>query len=238
MYACFGHTDLFVDRIMAWVLYNCPMSPDSYEIRICESCGLRYPLVHGHSFGARCPACMGETRVLLSRELVFEPGPTHPLSTLYKQNRRMLAVLLDNIRSAWNVGSILRSADGFGFDHAYLCGITPTPDGPAREAVTKTSLGAEDTVSWSYYKDAVKLVRVLKKEGWKVIALENVADSKAIQDASISTQRTVLILGNEVTGIDPELLELCDAMYHIPMHGEKKSFNVAIAFGIAAYALR
>jgi len=150
----------------------------------------------------------------------------------------MLAVLLDNIRSAWNVGSILRSADGFGFDHAYLCGITPTPDGPAREAVTKTSLGAEDTVSWSYYKDAVKLVRVLKKEDWKVIALENVADSKAIQDASISTQRTVLILGNELTGVDPELLDLCDAMYHIPMRGEKKSFNVAIAFSIAAYALR
>ena len=80
-----------------------------------------------------------------------------------------MAVLLDNIRSAWNVGSILRSADGFGFSHAYLCGITPTGD---NEAVTKTSLGAEDSVPWSHHKDAVKLAKGLKTEGWRIYVLE------------------------------------------------------------------
>ena len=191
----------------------------------------------GHAFGARCPICMGDTRLILSRELIYEPkrdltpNPS-PAGT------KGLAVLLDNIRSAWNVGSILRSADGFGFTHAYLCGITPTPDGPAREAVTKTSLGAEDSVTWSYHKDAVKLVKGLKKEGWKVWALEEDERAKEIRMKDEGgIQKTVLIVGNEVTGVDPELLDHCDEIFYIPMRGEKKSFNVGIAFGIAAYAL-
>ena len=229
------------------------MPSNTYEIRKCDTCGLRYPLTDGHPFGTRCPACMGETRVILDRQLVTEPSPTRPLGTLPKYDNRTLienanpdvvsgdgrggafAVLLDNIRSAWNVGSILRSADGFGFNHAYLCGITPTPE---NEAVTKTSLGAEDTVTWSYHKDAVKLVKGLKGEGWKVWALEDDERAVSINDVSTTNERGVLILGNEVTGVDPELLDLCDTIYYIPMRGEKKSFNVAIAFGIAAYALR
>jgi tRNA G18 (ribose-2'-O)-methylase SpoU len=189
---------------------------------------------------------MGETRVTLSRQLILEPDPTR-LSALnpreqeklrHFQPSRNLAVLLDNIRSAWNVGSILRSADGFGFSHAYLCGITPTAD---NEAVTKTSLGAEDAVPWSYHKDALKLVRGLKNEGWKVYALEESVQATEISQAPDTTFKSpalqVLILGNEVTGVDPELLEECDRIFYIPMRGEKKSFNVAIAFGIAAYAL-
>ncbi len=150
-------------------------------------------------------------------------------------------MLLDSIRSAWNVGSILRSADGFGFTHAYLCGITPTAD---HEAVTKTSLGAEDSVPWSYHKNAVKLVKGLKVEGWRVYALEDEARSLPISQLP-NYQSTdyefpshaVLIVGNEVTGVDPDLLDLCDGIFYIPMLGEKRSFNVAIAFGIAAYAL-
>ena len=208
----------------------------------------------GHAFGIRCPLCMGETRLILSRELSYEPKrPTHPPGTLPKYDRQnwiknkkpeivlregqggAFAVLLDNIRSAWNVGSIFRSADGFGFAHAYLCGITPTPD---IEAVTKTSLGAEDSVPWSYHKDAVKLVKGLKKEGWKIWALEDDERAKELRrEPESGKQKVVLIAGSEVTGIDPELLELCDEIFYIPMRGEKKSFNVAMAFSIAAYAL-
>ena len=149
----------------------------------------------------------------------------------------MFAVLLDNVRSAWNVGSILRSADGFGFTHAYLCGITPTAD---HEAVLKTSLGAEKSVVWSYHKDAVKLAQGLRSEGWKVFGLEDNPRAVELRHAASATygsQPKVLIVGNEVTGVDPELLDLCDQVFHIPMGGEKKSFNVAIAFSIAAYAL-
>ncbi|MCI0556588.1 MAG: TrmH family RNA methyltransferase [Anaerolineae bacterium] len=170
------------------------------------------------------------------------PG-TEPKPTLTpdpsRAGRRKLAVLLDNIRSAWNVGSIFRSADGFGFTHVYICGITPTPDGPAREAVVKTSLGAEDTVTWSYHKDAVKLVRGLKKEGWQVWALEEHERAIPVSNypAAKSPIPVILMLGNEVTGVDPGLIDLADIIFHIPMRGEKTSFNVAIAFGIAAYQL-
>jgi tRNA G18 (ribose-2'-O)-methylase SpoU len=153
-----------------------------------------------------------------------------------EERGKSLAVLLDNIRSAWNVGSILRSADGFGFTHAYLCGITPPAD---NEVVTKTSLGAEDSVPWSCHKDAVRLIKGLKAEGWKIFALEE--DPRSLSISQLTDSRfpnpAVLIVGNEVTGVDPDLLDLCDSIIYIPMFGEKKSFNVAIAFGIAAYAL-
>src|SRR6185503_2226355 len=122
-------------------MYNHRMPAAAYEIRLCNSCGLRYPLTDGQAFGTRCPICMGATRLVLSRELIYEPTQVRPES-FQAEGGGQLAVLLDNIRSAWNVGSIFRSADGFGFAHAYLCGITPTPES---EAVTKTSLGAENT---------------------------------------------------------------------------------------------
>jgi 23S rRNA (guanosine2251-2'-O)-methyltransferase len=200
--------------------------------------------MEGHLFGTRCPICMGETRVALSRQLINEPGPARlsGLNTKEKQRLRAdrspqnIAVLLDNIRSAWNVGSILRSADGFGFHHVYLCGITPTAD---NESVTKTSLGAEDSVPWSYHKDAVRLVKGLRVEGWNVYALEEDARSQSLSlfPTSPFSNPVVLIVGNEITGVDPDLLDMCDEIFYIPMRGEKKSFNVAIAFGVAAYAL-
>jgi len=209
-----------------------------YEIRLCDSCGLRYPLMQGHPHGTRCPICMGSTRLILSRELILEPtrdlNPSDLTPYPSPFRRWENAVLLDNIRSAWNVGSIFRSADGFGFVHAYLCGITPTPE---VEAVKKTSLGAEDSVPWSYHKDAVKLVTGLKKEGMRILALEEDWRATAIKDEQNERLGGILILGSEVTGVDPELLDLCDEILYIPMRGEKKSFNVAMAFSIAAYAL-
>jgi 23S rRNA (guanosine2251-2'-O)-methyltransferase len=218
-------------------MYNHGMP--TYQIRRCNSCGLRYPLTEGHTFGTRCPVCMGETRLILSQELIYEPTHARPSSdsTPLSQKNAEFAVLLDNIRSAWNVGSIFRSADGFGFAHAYLCGITPTPD---IEAVTKTSLGAEDSVTWSYHKDAVKLVKGLKKEGWQIWVLEESKKGKSIAQASIHKLhgRAVLIVGSEITGVDPELLDTTDEIFYIPMRGEKKSFNVAMAFSVAAFALR
>ena len=212
------------------------MPTTSYQIRLCTACGLRYPLTEGHTFGTRCPICMGDTRLVLSRELTLEPTPSRT-AAFEKNDSKRFAVLLDNIRSAWNVGSIFRSADGFGFAHAYLCGITPTPD---IEAVTKTSLGAEDSVPWSYHRDAVKLVNGLKKEGWKIWALEECDGATSITRVAIpkSNKPIVLVAGSEVTGVDPELLKLADKIFYIPMRGEKKSFNVAMAFSIAAFALR
>ena len=104
--------------------------------------------------------------------------------------------------------------------------------------MTKTSLGAENSVPWSYHKDAARLVKGLKAEGWKAYGLEDDPKAISIDNALSTAAPEVLIVGNEVTGVDPDLLALCNQIFHIPMHGEKKSFNVAIAFGIAAYGLR
>lgn len=210
----------------------------SFEIRVCLSCHLRYPLTEGQAFGARCPKCLGETKVVLKREISYEVMSNEDKTGNGRKkagSQKLRGVLLDNIRSAWNVGSILRSADGLGFGHAYLCGITPTPEA---DAVQKTSLGAEEYVTWSYHPDAVKLVKGLKKEGWTILALEeNERSIPLSKGKAVKTDSTVLIVGNEVTGVDPGLLDLADIILHIPMRGRKRSFNVANAFSIAAYAL-
>jgi 23S rRNA (guanosine2251-2'-O)-methyltransferase len=214
-------------------MYNDRMLEKQFDIRICETCGLRYPQIMDQKFGTRCPACLGETHIVQSRKLVTEPGRSLPETD--SNTDGAMAVLLDNVRSGWNTGSILRSADGFGFKQAYLCGITPTPD---NEAVMKTSLGAEESVPWSYHKDAVKLVKGLKKTGRGIFALEE--HERAIEIGKIAKlpYDPILVVGNEITGVDPELLDLCDQILYIPMRGEKRSFNVAVAFSIAAFALR
>jgi 23S rRNA (guanosine2251-2'-O)-methyltransferase len=201
----------------------------SYEIRICSACGLRYPLLNSQDFGRRCPACLGETSVVHTRAL--------PDKINHRGNAGsgeiQLQVLLDNIRSGWNAGSILRTADGFGFKHAYLCGITPTPDQPA---VQKTALGAENSVTWSKHPNAVLQSRELQSAGWQIFALENADDSIPI-DTTISrldSARILLVLGNEVCGVDPGILNLADKIVHLPMHGQKRSFNVAMAFAAAS----
>jgi len=204
-----------------------------FEICVCTACNLRFPREQNQSAGSRCPHCLGEVEVVFQKTIRGESMRRDKSSSQQKVGRR--AVLLDNIRSAWNVGSIFRSADGIGFEHVYLCGITPTPE---NEAVKKTSLGAEDSIPWSYHKNSVELVQNLKSDAWKVYALEE--DKRAIEigkQVLLNTESCLLILGNEVIGVDEELLSLCDEVFYIPMQGEKRSLNVAIAFSVAAFAL-
>ena len=133
------------------------------------------------------------------------------------------------------MGSIFRTADGLGLSKLYLCGITPTPD---NEAVRKTSLGAEESVAWEYSRNALELAKRLKVEGVKLIALEQDPRAAPITQLVISDSRfSILVLGNEVTGVDPDLLDMCDQIVQIPMRGQKRSFNVEVAFAIAAYSL-
>jgi 23S rRNA (guanosine2251-2'-O)-methyltransferase len=200
-----------------------------YEIRLCPNCGLRYPLTEGHRFGARCPACLGETEIMQREQLAREvPREGDNLAEDIK-----LHVLLDNVRSAWNVGSIIRTSDGFGFEHAYLCGITPTPE---QAEVRKTALGAEEFVTWTAHCNGLEKVWDLRKAGWQIFALEKVKESLPIQAAThwLRQAPSVLVVGNEVTGIDPDILAVADRVIHIPMHGQKRSFNVAVAFAAAA----
>jgi len=150
-----------------------------------------------------------------------------------------ISLIVHNVRSAENVGSILRTADAVGIDTVYLCGITPAPVdrfGRPNLRVLKASLGAEKNVEWEQREDVYELLKELKKEGKEIIALEQ--SSRAVDYKEIKIQKpTALIVGNEVTGIEEELLALCDTVIDIPMHGEKESLNVAVATGIALYSL-
>jgi tRNA G18 (ribose-2'-O)-methylase SpoU len=143
-----------------------------------------------------------------------------------------IGALLDNVRSAWNVGSIFRTSDGTGVLKIYLCGITPTPE---NTKVGKTALGAELSIPWQKSNNAVQLTRSLISRGYKLWALEDLPEAVSlyeIADEPIDTP-IVLIVGNEVCGIDPGIIELCDKVISIPMLGKKKSYNVAVAFGMA-----
>ncbi len=139
------------------------------------------------------------------------------------------------MRSVFNVGSIFRSADGAGFDRLYLCGVTPTPANPK---LAKTALGAHNAVHWEAWPNAVDLALRLRAEGCHLWALEEGAACRAAAGMRRHHRpRTVLVVGSEVTGVDPGLLGLCERTLAIPMRGAKRSLNVATAFGIAAVIL-
>ncbi len=144
-----------------------------------------------------------------------------------------VSVLVHNIRSMHNVGSIFRTADGAGVSKIYLTGYTACPP---RKEISKTALGADEFIPWEYHKDPFALIQKLKKEGFEVVALEKSGQSENIQKFN-SDKRTCLILGNEIDGVSEELLEYSDHVLHIPMRGKKDSLNVSVAFGIGIYQL-
>lgn len=153
-------------------------------------------------------------------------------------------LLLDNIRSVHNVGSIFRTADTLGVSKIYCLGTTPVPVdrfGRKRSDFAKVSLGAEESVGWEYVEQDGKnggaaLVKSLKKEGFKIVALEQ--DKKSVDYKEVRADVPVLIiLGNEVEGVSKDLLKLCDEIAEIPMKGQKESLNVSVSAGIFLYRL-
>ena len=147
--------------------------------------------------------------------------------------KKIVYVLCNNIRSAHNVGSIFRTADGAGVEKIYLCGITGVPPRPQIE---KTALGAEKTVLWEYSKSALKTIKKLKKQGYQIIALERTKKSEPFHKAKYKN-KVCLVVGNEVTGIKKSVLKEADKIVFIPMRGEKESLNVSVAFGIGVYQI-
>ena len=149
-----------------------------------------------------------------------------------------VVVLLDNIRSLYNTGSILRTADAAGVERVVLCGITPRPDQGSRQrrAIAKTALGAEDTVSWEYQAETVSALEKLAGEGYQLVAVETAAD--AVNLFEWTPQWPVcLVFGHEVEGVSPSLAPHVDAVIRIPMLGHKRSLNVATAAGVVLYEL-
>ena len=141
--------------------------------------------------------------------------------------------LIENVRSLHNVGSIFRTADGAGISKLYLTGITGCPP---REQIRKTSLGAEETVPWSYEKDAAGVIKRLKKKGYQIVALEHTSSSSHYGEADYRFP-LCLIVGNEYHGMQDHLVEMADLAVEIPMLGVKQSLNVSVAFGIALYEI-
>lgn len=148
-------------------------------------------------------------------------------------------VILDNIRSVFNVGSIFRTADTLGVTKIFLCGCTPTPKdrfGRKRKDLAKVALGAEESVAWEHCEDVEKLFRRLKKDGVQIIALEQ--NSKSIDYKKVKAKYpTAIILGEEVHGLSQKILNLADTIAEIPMQGKKESLNVSVSFGIAGFRI-
>lgn len=147
-------------------------------------------------------------------------------------------LILPDIRSCHNVGAMFRTADAFGVDKIFLVGYTPHPPKPQ---IDKVALGAEKWISWEGRENLRKLILELKKEKFVIVGLERTRNSRDIIEISGLRPRDkeiVLIVGNEVDGIKPGILKLCDHVVHIPMYGKKESLNVSVAAGVAMYCLR
>ena len=146
-----------------------------------------------------------------------------------------LVVVLDSVRSMSNVGSIFRTCDGFAVEKLFLCGITAQP--PHKE-ITKTALGATESVNWEYRQDVVELVNQLKNDHYKVFLIEQTDNSIMLDQFQYQPQdKIAIVLGNEVFGVDEKLLSLCDGVIEIPQYGTKHSFNVTIAGGIVIWEM-
>jgi 23S rRNA (guanosine2251-2'-O)-methyltransferase len=162
------------------------------------------------------------------------------MSESSKVKPKKIYIILDNVRSLHNVGSVFRSADAFGVSKIYLCGYTGRPLdklGRAVKEISKTALGAEKTVPWEYAKHAWRVIESLKKEEVFVVALENnVPGTKTLAEFEPKFPIAV-IAGNEVRGLSKEILRRADSVAAIPMIGKKESLNISVACGVALYAI-
>ena len=145
--------------------------------------------------------------------------------------RLPLAVLADNIRSLWNVGSMFRTADACGVSMLVLAGVTGCPP---RDGIAKTALGAEAAVAWRFRADELAALRELEDDGYTPVAVENGPGGVALPDFDWP-DRPCLVVGNEVRGVSPHVLDACSRRVSIPMRGCKETLNVAVAFGIVAH---
>lgn len=148
----------------------------------------------------------------------------------HQKIKQPFIVVLDNVRSLHNVGSIFRTADAFLTESVYLCGITSSPPHPE---IHKTALGAEDTVDWKHYEDTHEAIRFLKSDGYIVYAIEQAEGSIHLPELEIaSDSKVAVVFGNEVKGVQQSVIDMCDGCIEIPQYGTKHSLNVSVTGGI------
>ena len=221
----------------AWYTYDKPedmKQPILHVIRQCTNTrsSARFPTLADSGPDMVCPFCKAATipvggpyqEYAVEKPRIIPEGP-------------YIEALLDNIRSIYNVGAMFRTSDGVGIRKLHLCGMTPTPDNPR---LAKTALGSQETVSWSYHRNGLSVAQRLKDKGIRLWALEGGTQSEPLSCnmPCLTETPAILVIGNEISGVDPGILELCDRVFHIPMYGIKTSLNASVAFGIAVYALR
>lgn len=153
--------------------------------------------------------------------------------------KKEIIIILDNIRSVHNVGSIFRTADTLGISKLILCGTTPTPIdrfGRNRQDIAKVALGAEKNICWENEKETIKVIKKLKKVGYQIIAIEQAKNSVDYKKVKVQN-KVVFVMGEEVKGLSPTILKLADIVAEIPMKGQKESLNVSVAFGVALFRI-
>lgn len=151
------------------------------------------------------------------------------------QPKMPLVLVVDNVRSLNNIGSLFRTADGFAIEGIFLCGISAAPPSPE---IHKTALGAEDSVAWQYFGATADAIAGLRASGYKLCCLEQVMDSISLEEFEphfVAGEKYALVVGNEVDGVDPKIVDLCDYCLEIPQRGTKHSLNVAVSAGIAMW---
>ncbi len=169
------------------------------------------------------------------RKLSMEELGRKTIEEFKKSEKVPVIVVLENIRSAYNVGSVFRTSDAFLIEAIYIIGYSAKP--PHKE-IKKTALGAEETVSWKYFKTTGEAIEELKNEGYKVFAIEQAAESLHLQQLDLNeTEKMAVIFGNEVTGVEQSTIHLCDGCIEIPQLGMKHSLNIATAAGVVLWEL-
>ena len=144
-----------------------------------------------------------------------------------------VTVVLDNVRSAQNVGAFFRTGDAFAVERVMLCGITATP--PSRD-IHKSSLGAEFTVAWEYYQTTTEAVTMLKEQGYTVLAIEQVEGAVMLDKLDVDpTKKYAIVFGNEVMGVDQAVVDICDGAIEVPQVGTKHSINVSVCCGVVLW---
>ena len=212
-----------------------PIQTPVFQMFECQNpdCCLRIPNNLSLEMVDNCPFCNNPMKPVGEsfQNMIPSRTPTGSSSPI-------IHILLDNLRSVFNVGSVFRTANGAAVAHIYCCGTTPTPEHPK---FIKSGLGADETVSWTYSRNGLNTVKAAIAERYHIASLEISSNSDSIfgffQQTTIQ-DKLLLVVGNEVSGIDPEILALSDSKVHIPMLGEKTSLNVSIAAALAMYVYR
>jgi 23S rRNA (guanosine2251-2'-O)-methyltransferase len=192
-------------------------------------------LFREHLMCNQCELLLRLVELQPMRKLKMEELNRKSIDEFRRSDKIPVIAVLENVRSAYNVGSVFRTADAFLLDAIFICGYTAKP--PHKE-IRKTALGADETVEWKHFGSAAPAIETLKQQGYKVYAVEQTVNSVSLQSFGIDKPgKIAVVFGNEVTGVEQSTIQLCDGTIEIPQLGMKHSLNISVAAGIVLWEL-